>query len=200
MKKLLGIVALGLLLSGKIYADPKIDKALENCADDDYYMLTKVENLPSSLYSSNIDYQKFNKENEELKLKIKKLSDEELSKLQKWYDENPHPKRSEFKQITTSIGTLEWPGYDDALEKRYKAQREFVIEITKEKKLLTIKQKKLEKKIETIISVSAYDYIKHSGLSLKTKAKSVAGYLDYYKNCEIKYKSTPSSFMLEWGN
>ena len=83
-------------------------------------------------------------------------------------------------------------------EKYFKAERKFSNEITKEVRLLEQKQKGLEDRIETIIRVSAFAYIKHSDLSLKIKAKSVDGYMDYYKNCEIEYKSTPSSFLLEW--
>ena len=37
--------------------------------------------------------------------------------MKKWWNEKPSPKMSDFKKITTSIGSLEWPGYDEAREK-----------------------------------------------------------------------------------
>ena len=55
-------------------------------------------------------------------------------------------------------------------------------------------------RMNTLIRVYAFDYISNSNLSLKTKAKTVKTYLEHYKNCEKKHQSTPSSFMLEWGD
>ena len=198
MKKFLGIVIIGLLMSDNLYADSKVDKALENCADRAYY--TKPDNslFPSSLYFFNPEYKKINKENEEIKIKIKEADDKNSLKIDNWMVENPSPKMGDFKNINTSIGSLEWPEYDEAIKKYFKAELKFLNEITKEIRFIKEKQNVLKDRIDTIIRFSALVYIKDSDLSLKIKVKSVVGYVDHYKNCEIEYKSTPSSFLLEW--
>ena len=84
------------------------------------------------------------------------------------------------------------------IKKYFKAELKFLNEITKETRFIKEKQNVLKDRIDTIIRFSALVYIKDSDLSLKIKVKSVVGYVDHYKNCEIEYKSTPSSFLLEW--
>ena len=222
MKKFLGIVVMSLLLSGNLYADSKLDKVLEKCADTAYFTKTDIINFPFSLYSSNLEYKKIKKENEEIKIKIKKEDEEikikrknanteNLIKMNKWWVENPSPKMGDFKNITTSIGSLEWPGYDEAMKKYSKLERgfsnemrkadiNFLNEITREKYILEAKKNAIEERIENLIRFSAFVYIKNSDLSLKIKIKSAGIYMDYYKNCEIEYKSTPNSFLLEWGD
>ena len=193
-------MALGFLWCNIGFADEKTDKVLENCADRAFYSITDIKNFLPSLYSSSLEYKKINSRNEEIKIKIKKASNKNLSKLKKWRSENPSPNMLDYKQKRTSIGTLTRPGFNEDIEKKNKAERQFIIEISGKQNLLIEEQKNLEERIETLIRVSASIYIKHSDLTLKTKAKFVKGYMKYYKNCETEYQSRPSSFILQWGD
>jgi len=98
------------------------------------------------------------------------------------------------------MGTLDWPGFDAARDKHVKNQDQYLKDVAKKTKQLETKLEGLKSRMDTIIRIHAFDYISNTNLSLKTKAKTVKTYLEYYKNCEKKHQSTPSSFMLEWGD
>ena len=171
MKKILGIVVLGLLWSSNVYANENIENILENCADDRFINKTKLNKFTPELYLSKLKFQELEKESNSLKEKKKLVKGQFEKELQKWNEAD--------------------------LEKFKNIEMERFIDSNK---AFTKRLEEVEKEVLSFIRSQASIFIKSEKFDLKFKAKDIDGYLSNYMFCEKEYLETPSSFSLRWSD
>tara|TARA_B100001769_G_C21946011_1_gene509481 strand:+ start:35 stop:763 length:729 start_codon:yes stop_codon:yes gene_type:complete len=162
-------------------------------------LLSKYQsNKFSLLVLESSEYKKNKKDIDDTKMKKKNIETEFQLRLDKWVKDNPGPKRSDYTEVTTGLDTVALPQYSEDLIKWKNSQKKHMLELDKQRKFIKIKLKELMNNNESIIRSVVNDYVINESLSLKTKARTLYGYFNYYTDCEIKYNATPHSFMLEW--
>jgi len=194
MKKLLGIVVLGLLLSGNAYANKNIENMLENCADDRYVNKTKLNKFTPMLYLVYPKYQELEKESKVLKEKMKSINAQFDIDFKKWKKDNPKPHMGIDGESDVEIYDKKLKQYFKDYNKVYDA---ILVSLDGGK---TKRLKEIEVEITTLIRSQASKFITSNEFDLKFKAKDIDGYLDHYTICEKKFQETPSSFKLKWSN
>lgn len=198
MKKFILIIFLFLVCSGSAFADKKIEKALENCADDRFVNKTNINDFTPMLYLVQPKFQELEKELKKLKAEeekdIKKFDEE----FNKWELENPKPKMPNYNQHRSKEYTLEQYEKDLPIwnKKHSQAMDDIIAKLDNGKK---DKINVLNKEINNFIRTQALKYL-DALEDLNSKAKQVNGYLDHFTTCEKQYQETPSSFMLKWSN
>ena len=190
MKKFLGIVVLGLLLTS---CSKKVDKALEKCADVQTIM-SGFTYLKTEFKKLIVDrtYQKTDEIVERLKTELGENERKRRSEEQKWMKNNPRPKYPTFKQTQEGYTVAK---YNDLLGKR-----------NAELKMLVRKYEASSNEIKNKIDVFEEYQLgvvrklvreELERISLKEKSK-IKGYNDNFEKCEKAHQKTPKSFMLEW--
>ena len=199
MKKLFStILLLGLLLSKSAYANQNIENMLENCADDRYVNKTKLNKFTPMLYLAYPKYQELEKKHKSLKEKkqlVKKNVKDQLGpELQKWLDNNPEPNMGiggemDFEKF--KIKEIKW-----LIDKN----NAYIAILNRSDGGVTERLEEVEGQMTTLIRSQASKFITSKDFDLKSKAKSVDGYLNHYTICEKQNQETPSSFKLKWSN
>ena len=199
MKKLFStILLLGLLLSKSAYANQNIENMLENCADDRFVNETKLNKFTSMLYLTYPKYQELEKKHKSLKEKkqlVKKNVKDQLGpELQKWLDNNPEPNMGiggemDFEKF--KIKEIKW-----LIDKN----NAYIAILNRSDGGVTERLEEVEGQMTTLIRSQASKFITSKDFDLKSKAKSVDGYLSHYTICEKQYQETPSSFKLKWSD
>ena len=171
---------------------------LENCADDRYLNKTKLNKFSPMLYLAYPKYQELEKKHKSLKEKkqlVKKIVKDQLGpELQKWLDDNPKPYMGIDGETDLEKFKIK--------EKKYftdKNNAYFAI-LDRLDGGVTEKLEEVEGQMATLIRSQASKFITSKDFDLKSKAKSVDGYLDHYTICEKQYQETPSSFKLKWSD
>ena len=199
MKKLFStILLLGLLLSKSAYANQNIENMLENCADDRYVNKTKLNKFTPMLYLAYPKYQELEKKHKSLKEKkqlVKKNVRDQLGpELQKWFDDNPKPYMGIDGEMDLEKFKIK--------EKKYftdKNNAYFAI-LDRLDGGVTERLEEVGRQMTALIRSQASKFIASKDFDLKSKAKSVDGYLNHYIICEKQYQETPSSFKLKWSD
>ena len=199
MKKLFStILLLGLLLSKSAYANQNIENMLENCADDRFANKTKLNKFTFGLNLTYPKYQELEKKHKSLKEKkqlVKKNVKDQLGpELQKWLDNNPEPNMGIGGEIDLErfkIKENEW------LTDKNNA---YLVILNRLDGGVTERLKEVEGQMTTIIRSQASKFITSKDFDLKSKAKSVDGYLNHYIICEKQHQETPISFKLKWSD
>jgi hypothetical protein len=212
MKKLLGILVLGLLL----VSCSKFEKeaALEKCAD--YYFLDSHERYNSIItnYKEDQDYKLI--ENKIIYYeKEKKIKEIQLKYLNKRFvKENPKPVdnfklkspeypkdksrmdfyKAQFK-IYREASKAYYVDYKKIVKKWRDNKRVYLSQINKEISILESRIKKGKSELPTL----RYTLIDKAFKKLQLKDKSkIDIYIEIYTACEKLYNKTPSAFLLEW--
>ena len=76
----------------------------------------------------------------------------------------------------------------------------YVEQFTLSNKDFTKRLEEVENQMMSFIRSQASNFIKSEEFELRSKVKSIDGYLEYYTYCEKKSQGTPISFKLRWGN
>lgn len=198
MKKLFLIFFFTIFLSSNLFADKKVDQALEKCADDRYINKTEISNFSTMLYLVQPKFNELKNEEKELRQKNNQNTKEFNEEYDKWLSQNPKPKMPSYSDNANKIYTMEQ--YNEKNEIWRKADYEAMIEIGKKVILPTSNRlKQIEIEIDIFIRQQASKFINETDFDLKSKAKTVNGYIDHYTICEKQYQETPSSFILKWG-
>jgi len=193
MRKLLGILVLGLLISGNAYSKSEIDIAIEKCADTQIF-LGSEKNIPKSFYEDHEIYKVMLKDKEQLQKDYDEYGDVYEATYRKYWKDNPKPGYPKQETMSTY-------NFEDAK----KARAEWEREEEKYLKPFTVKvQAKWEKikKQDALIKemMRSLTAMKLEKLGLKDKAKSIQGYTTKFTLCESAHNKTPKGFMLEWGD
>ena len=198
MKKLLTILVLTLLFGGNAYADKKIEKALEKCADDRYVNKTNINDFSSMLYLVQPRFQELEKELKAIKAESKLDTNKFFEEIDKWEKENKKPKQPTYKQLQSKEYTFEQYNKENLIwrEKHNKVMNQIIKRLDKGKKK---RVKELNIEIDNFIRAQALKYLDIVE-DLKSKAKQINGYLDHFTACEKQYQATPSSFKLKWSD
>ena len=199
MKKFFStILLLGLLLSKSAYANQNIENMIETCADDRFANKTGLNKFTSTLYLTYPKYQELEKNHKFLKEEKKQFNtnfkDQLGLELQKWLDNNPEPNMGVG-------GEIDFEKFKIKENKWLIDQNNAYFAILKRLDGgVTEKLEESEKQIITLIRSQASKFITSKDFDLKSKAKSVDGYLNHYTICEKQLQETPISFNLKWSD
>ena len=199
MKKLLGIVVLGLLLGGCFQDKTKI--ALENCADAKYKRTYLSETR--ILFSNDKEIQSINKRISQNKEKRKALKKDILTYTKFNLEDNSYFRDEYFGNVYMYV-----IGFDlDEKKVEIKSEhlkykpgainknriKENIIKLTYS--YLTSSQDK--EVLDTMLGMNVTPKWQKLKVSQKMKSKS---YASKHKRCEIEYNKIPNSFLAEWSN
>lgn len=192
MKKFISVIVLFLACSGSAFADKKIEKALERCADTQIAYGNTSE-IVKSFYEKNDIYLIMIKE----KMRLQKSYDEygEIyeATYKKYWEDNPRPRMPNRE----TIRTYSFEDYKKDKAEWDKQEKEFLQPYEDE----LLKRGELVKKQEQLIKETAQFFIskKLEVLPLKEKTKTIPNYTKKFILCEEAYTKTPKGFMFEWG-
>ena len=210
MKKLLGIVVLGLLLSS--CSDLKVKKALENCANKKFLSSLNRDN---SIYISHADNKTYLKLFRDLNVSLHKKENLELRRKnakEKYEKENPAPEFSK-EELEKFAGTFSPGAAREAQQAYYKKELEYSNQLTQKLSLwfdnlkahlrpLDLEISGMAKTISLIkyqrkqIRLNAVDS-KFKKMSFKEKSK-ISQYVNLYGACETEYKELPNKFLMKY--
>ena len=168
MKIILKTIVLSLLLSGNAYANENMEDMIENCADNRFINITRVNEFTPMLYL--------------LKPKFKEL-EKEMNSLK----EKKNANNGQFKKEV-----IEGKGSEDL--------KLNIEQFTLSNKDFTKRLEEVENQMTSFIRSQASNFIKSEEFELRSKVKSIDGYLEFYRYCEKKSQGTPISFKFRWGN
>jgi len=196
MKKLLGILVLGLLLTS--CSEHKIKKALENCADKKWFaqyergLFFKEDEIKEfKNHQVYIDAKKAQDKAASQRWKLKK----ELTKFKRNYEaNNPKPKMPEsvasqeegleaLDKLTRD--THKWMGKRD----RQIARKEMTIKMLKDEEMQAFKN--------TLKVKAHYADKLYKRMNIKKKSK-LTFFVDLYGKCEEEYQKLPNKFLVEY--
>ena len=192
MKKILAIIVLGLIWSGSVHADKKIEKALERCADTQI-AYGNTNEIVKSFYEKNDIYLIMIKEKMRLQKSYDEYGDIYEATYKKYWKDNPRPRMPNRK----TISTYSFEDYKKDKAEWDKQEKEFLQPYEDE----LLKRDGLVKKQEQLIKETKQIFIskKLELLPLKEKAKTIPNYTKKFTLCEEAYSKTPKGFILEWG-
>lgn len=191
MRKLLAFIVLGLLWCGSAYADKKIEKALERCADTQI-AFGNPNKILKSFYEKNAIYLTLVKEKMRLQKSYDEYGDIYEATYKKYWKDNPKPRMPN----RDTIRTYSFEDYKKDKAEWDKQEKEFLQPYEDE----LLKRDELVKKQEQLVKEAAQIFIikKLEGLPLKEKAKTIQNYTKKFTLCEEAHSKTPKGFMLEW--
>tara|TARA_B110000285_G_C14800775_1_gene457335 strand:+ start:53 stop:631 length:579 start_codon:yes stop_codon:yes gene_type:complete len=191
MKKLMSIIALGLLLSGNAYSKSDIDIAIEQCADAQFY--GNELGISKAIYEDHVIYKLMLEDEVQIQKDYDEYGVVYQDTYKKYWKDNPRPKPP--KQSTLS--TYSFEDYKKAKVKWDEEEDKYIKPFTD--KLLAFGEKVKKQKIlikEMRRSLVAMSLKK---ITLKDKAKSIQEYTTKFTLCESDHNKTPRGFMLQWG-
>ena len=192
MKKILGIVVLGLLFSGNAYSKSDVDAAIEKCADGQFFGNEK--GIPKSIYENHELYKLMVKDMEILQKNYDEYRVTYQATYKRYWKDNPRPKYP--KQETLS--TYNFEDYKKVSAKWHNDEEKYMKPFTEKLLALAENLKKQDELIKEMKrSLVAMNLKK---LNLKDKAKTIKGYTEKFTSCESTHNETPKGFMLEWGD
>ena len=192
MKKLLGIIVLGLLLSGNAYSKSDIDIAIEKCADTQIF-LGSEKSIPKSFYEDHEIYKLMLKDKEQLQKDYDEYGDVYEATYRKYWKDNPKPGYPKPETMSTY-------NFEDAKKARAEWEREeekYLKPYTDKVKAMGESFKKQHELIKEMKRSLTAMHLKKLGL--KDKARTIQAYTTKFTLCESAHNKTPKGFMLEWG-
>jgi hypothetical protein len=193
MKKLLGIVVLGLLLSGNAYSHEENIDSIENCAD----RKTRSKLSRYTGYSkkdAGIIFRDMGIQNKEADLILQEASDIIFSISDLSIEANnfikKNLKNSSYNKPKDKLTIDDLKVPDQEIINKYKKMRKYIEARWGRSDVLLIKgfAKYFSKGIKP-------DVIKNTDLKLKAKSSY---YLEIFTECELEYNKTPNSFLLKY--
>ena len=166
MKKFLGIVVLGLLLTS---CSKKVDKALEKCADVQTIM-SGFTYLKTEFKRLIIDrtYQKTDEIVEGLKTKLRENDKKRRAAELKWKKNNPQPKMPTFKQTQEGYTFAK---YNDLWDKHRAEYKKLVKELKAPSDEINKKIDEVEKYQLSIVRKRVREELERISLKEKSKIK-----------------------------
>ena len=207
MKKLLGILVLGLLLAS--CSEYNLKKALENCADQRFVQIKNRYNHFSGITDSlknNKDFTEYTNTAVSAYLAVEELSAKEIKESKNFTKNNPLPKVPTLADVTLEGLTTTFlerekhrkKVYSKYYDKKYKWEKAYKKSLQPLRQKLKEEQEKLKSAnyvIKRMKQKIADEKFKKMNLNDKSKMNY---YVAEYGVCEKQYNELPKKFLLKY--
>jgi hypothetical protein len=193
MKKLLGIVVLGLLWCSISFAHEENIDSIENCADGKiWHKLSKYTGY--SKKSAGMIIRTMGIKNKEADIILKEANELFFSSLDLSREANnfitKNLKSSSYNKTKSKLTLDDLKVQDQEILTKYKNMRQNID--NRDRRQEHLSQKGFYKYFITGIKP---DVIRNTDLKLKSKS---GNYMEIFTECEIEYSKTPNSFLLKY--